>query len=169
MQLFKIQIPRSIISCINFLMIFDEIGQNELRHGDLSLVELRTCSGEQMEKSSKDLCFLQRSSAAACSWNTLGSSAHHSGSIWLQWGSKFILFKLRIVSPLVCLSWHMSLSGLVCPRTCLSMRVTQGMCPGRSYATDGMWTPKCPGIIRGCDLSSYFQLMLNKLLKCPNK
>ena len=67
MQLFKIQIPTSIIRCINFLMIFDEIGQNELRHGDLSLVGLRTCSGEQMEKSSKDLCFLQRSSAAACS------------------------------------------------------------------------------------------------------
>ena len=128
MQLFKIQIPGSIISCINFLMIFDEIGQNELRHGDLSLVGLRTCSGEQMEKSSKDLCFLQRSSAAACSWNTLGSSAHHSGSIWLQWGSKFILFKLRIVSPLVCLSWHMSLSGRVSFRAGLPQDLSVNAC-----------------------------------------
>ena len=128
MQLFKIQIPASIIRCINFLMIFDEIGQNELRHGDLSLVGLRTCSGEQMEKSSKDLCFLQRSSATACSWNTLGSSAHHSGSIWLQWGSKFILFKLRIVSPWVCLPWHMSLSGRVSYRTGLPQGLSVNAC-----------------------------------------
>ena len=80
-------------------MIFDEIVQNEPRHGDRSLVGLCTCSGEQMEKNSKDLCFLQRSSAAACSWNTLGSSAQHSGSIWLQWGSKFIKVKLGIAFP----------------------------------------------------------------------
>ena len=38
-------------------MIFDEIGQNELRHSDLSLVGLRTCSGEQMEKAAKTFVF----------------------------------------------------------------------------------------------------------------
>ena len=124
MQLFKIQIPTSNIRCNNFLMVFDEIGQNELRHGDLSLVGLRTCSGEQMEKSSKDLCFLQRSSAAACSWNTLGSSAHHSGSIWLQWASKFILF-----NPIwVYLRWHMSPSGRVSFRTGLPQDLSVNAC-----------------------------------------
>ena len=57
MQLSKIQIPESIIRCMNFLMIFDEIGQNEPRHGDLSLVGLCTCSGEQMEKAAKTFVF----------------------------------------------------------------------------------------------------------------
>ena len=38
-------------------MIFDEIVQNEPRHGDLSLVGLCTCSGEQMEKPAKTFVF----------------------------------------------------------------------------------------------------------------
>ena len=57
MQPSKIKIPASIIRCINFLMIFDEIVQNEPRHGDLSLVGLCTCSGEQMEKPAKTFVF----------------------------------------------------------------------------------------------------------------
>ena len=146
MQLSKIQIPASIIWSINFLMIFDEIVQNEARHGDLSLVGLCTCSGEQMEKTSKDLCFLQHSSAAACSWNTLGSSAQHSGSIWLQLGSKFIIVKLpfpvwmsflRNISLRSRLLKGWSASGLV--SQCVSLR-TCASC--WSYAANGIWAPK---------------------------